>query len=160
MNKLIATLTLFLSLQAATATAPPEVVRDLSDRQTGKMITRVQGLPLPVQSALARIFVQKQLYLGNPNQPLGAELSLPGQRDFPGRRLIFAFESRNYYVVYFETGPPAVHATVLVLTRPGRKPSRLVWGAADLRRPFAKDRADLLRRIVSGRVFEHGRMIW
>jgi hypothetical protein len=160
MNKLIGTLVLCLSLHAARATAPPEVLRDITHPQVGKMITRVQSLPLPVQSSLARIFVQKKLYLGNPDQPLGVELSLPGQPDFPGRRLIFAFESPNYYVVYFESGPPAVHASVLVLNRPGRKSSRLVWGAADLRRPFAKDRTDLLRRIVSGRLFEHARMIW
>lgn len=160
MNKLIGTLTLCLSLHVARATVPPEVVRDLTDPRAGKMITRVQNLPRPVQSALARIFVQKQLYLGNPDQPLGVELSLPGQPDFPGRRLIFALESPNYYVVYFESGPPAIHASILVFDRPGRKSSRLVWGAVDLRRPFAKDRADLLRRIVRGRLFEHARMIW
>lgn len=160
MKILIVILALCLSFHAARATVPPEVLRDLADPRAGKMITRVQSLPRAVQSALVRIFVQKQLYLGNPDQPLGAELSLPGQADFPGRRLIFAFESPNYYVVYFETGPPAVHASVLVLNKPGRKSSRLVWGAADLHRPFAKDRADLLRRIASGRLFEHARMIW
>jgi hypothetical protein len=160
MNKLIGTLALYLSLHAASATVPPEVMRDLTDPRAGKMLTRVQSLPPPVQSALARIFVQKQLYLGNPDQPLGVELSLPGQPDFPGRRLIFAFESPNYYVVYFESGPPAIHASILVLNRSRQKSPRLVWGAADLHRPFAKDRPDLLRRIVSGRIFEHAGMIW
>jgi hypothetical protein len=160
MNKLIGILALCLSLHAARASAPPEVVRDLTDPRVGEMITRVQSLPRPVQSALARIFVQKQLYLGNPDQPLGVELSLPGQPDFPGRRLIFAFESPNYYVVYFETGPPAVHASVLVLDRPGRKSPRLVWGAADLHKPFARNRTELLRRLKSGRLFEHAKMIW
>lgn len=160
MNKLVGTLILCLSFHTARATVPPEVMRDLSDRQVGKLITQVQSLPLPIQSALAKIFRQKKLYLGNPNQPLGVELSLPGQTDFPARRLIFAFESPNYYVVYFETGPPAIHASVLVVNKLERKSPRLVWGAADLHTPFAKDRSGLVRRIASGKLFERHRMIW
>jgi hypothetical protein len=160
MNKLFGTLLLCLSVHIASAAVPPEVMRDLAGPQVEKLITQVQNLPLPVQSALARIFHQSKLYLGNPNQPLGVELSLPGQADFPARRLIFAFESLKYYVIYFEVGPPAIHASVLVLNKRGRKSPRLVWGAADLHRPFAEDRSGLVRRIASGKLFEHRTMIW
>jgi hypothetical protein len=160
MNKLFGTLALCLGVHIASAAVPPEVMRDLAGPQADKLVTQVQNLPLPVQLALARTFRQSKLYLGNPSQPLGVELSLPSQADFPARRLIFGFESPKYYVIYYEVGPPAIHASVLVLNKRDRKSLRLVWGAADLHRPFAQDRSGLVRRIASGKLFEHRRMIW
>jgi hypothetical protein len=100
--------------------------------------------------------------MGNPGDPLAEELLIEGQQEYPARRLVFAFESSSYYTVYVEYGLPNVHASVLVFDKPGPKHTsgHLVWGAADLRRPFARDRTNLIDRIKKAALFERPGLIW
>jgi len=129
---------------------------DLTATSFDRSITRVKDLPSRLQTALAKTFVQDKLYLGNPNQPIGAELLVKGDRQYPERRLIFAFETAKYHIVYVEYGPPAVHASILVFD----KAMRFVWGGVDLRMPpFAASPNQLAKMIRSGKLRD-GRFIW
>jgi hypothetical protein len=153
---------LYWSLLSIAKPAPSSIEYDLANPRVGEVKTRVDALPHWLQAALARTFKQKKLYLGNPNDPLAEELLIEGQREYPARRLLFAFESSSYYTVYVEYGLPTVHASVLVFDKPGpkRTSGHLVWGAADLRRPFARDRTALLDRIKRATLFERPGLIW
>lgn len=160
MNRLGAALVLCSFFYGVVSAAPPAIMRDLARPAIRGLTTRVENLPPSLRSALAHTFAQKKLYLGNPNQPLGGELAVAGKPDFPERRLVFAFESPNYYAVYVEYGPPAVHASILVFDKSKRKSPRLVWGAVDLHRPFAATRDEILRRIARGTLREEPGIIW
>jgi hypothetical protein len=95
-------------LQVTGLASPPRgLVSELAGAQLGRKMTSVKELPRELKFALARAFVQKFLELGNPNQPIGAEILTSGTAHYPDRRLIFAFETPQYYVVYVEYGPPS-----------------------------------------------------
>ncbi|HKP03479.1 MAG TPA: hypothetical protein VJU77_08985 [Chthoniobacterales bacterium] len=144
---------------AAWASPPKNLLIDLNDKSYGKEVVSVQKLPNHLKSALARTFVQDRLDLGNPTEPIGEELSVAGQPRYPDRRLIFAFETAHYYIVYLEYRPPAVHASILVYAKVNGK-IPLVWAAVDLRMPpFAKNRKELATLVKAGKLRE-GRFIW
>jgi hypothetical protein len=120
----------------------------------------VKKLPVPLKLALAQTFVQRRLDLGDPSQPIGNEILIAGDPQYPLRRLLFAFETQRYYVAYVEYGPPAVHASALVFEKTKAQPSRLVWGGVDLRMPpFAASPNELAKQILAGKLRE-GRFIW
>jgi hypothetical protein len=145
---------------AVFASPPKAIVSDLARPSIGRRMTHVEELPTSLKSALARTFVQTTLYLGNPNQPLGEELSIGGKPHFPDRRLIFVFETSKFYVVYVEYGPPAVHASALVFDKTKAESLRFVWGGVDLRMPpFAASPGELAKRILAGKLRD-GRFIW
>ncbi len=145
----------------ALASPPKTVVSDLAGASLGRRITSVQELPSQLKFALAGAFTQKTLDLGNPNQPIGAEIVTAGTPHYPDRRLIFAFETPKYYVVYVEYGPPAVHASALVFDKTKSESLRFVWGGVDLRMPpFATSPGELAKRILAGKLRDDRGFIW
>lgn len=148
-------------LQATGLASPPKgLVSELTGAQLGRGVTSVKKLPVPLKLALAQTFVQRRLDLGDPSQPIGNEILIAGDPQYPQRRLLFAFETQRYYVAYVEYGPPAVHASALVFEKTKAQPSRLVWGGVDLRMPpFAASPNELAKQILAGKLRE-GRFIW
>src|SRR5205814_10233806 len=120
---------------AALAAPPKALAPALARGLFGRTITSVRELPSSLKSTLAKTFVQKILYLGDPSQPIADELSIPGKPQYPDRRLIFAFETSKYYIVYIEYAPPAVHASALVFNKTKSESPQFVWGGVDLRMP-------------------------
>jgi hypothetical protein len=144
----------------AMAAPPKGLISDLVGLAPNRGITSVGQLPPDLKLALAKTFDQKTLYLGDPNEPIGEEIIVGGRRQYPDRRMIFAFQTPKYYVVYVEYRPPAVHASALVFERKNPASLRLVWGGVDLRMPpFAKSPGELARLIVAGKLRE-GQFIW
>jgi hypothetical protein len=148
-------------LQVTGLASPPRgLVSELAGAHLGRRMTSVKELPVQLKLALAKTFVQRRLYLGDPSQPIGAEILTAGAPQYPERRLIFAFETPKYYVVYIEYGPPAVHASALVFEKTKAESLRLVWGGVDLRMPpFAASPNELAKQILAGKLRE-GRFIW
>jgi hypothetical protein len=161
MKRLVCTFVVWAALDVVGLAYPPKAfVSDLAEVSLNRGVTSVPELPPKLKLALAKTFGQRTLYLGNPNEPLGAEIVFAGSPQHPDRRLIFAFETPKYYVVYVEYRPPAVHASALVFgkTKAGSLP--LVWGGVDLRMPpFAKSPGELAKVIRAGKLRE-GRSIW
>jgi hypothetical protein len=146
---------LFFSV-VGSASPPKALMSDLTTTPLDRAITRVKDLPPRLQTALAKTFIQDKLYLGNPKEPIGGELLVSGDRQYPERRLIFAFETLRYYIVYVEYGPPAVHASVLVFD----KTIRFVWGGVDLRMPPFAASPKEVAKMIKLRKFREGRFIW
>jgi hypothetical protein len=146
---------------AALARPPKALVSDLARGSFGRTITSVRQLPSPLKSALGKTFVQKTLYLGDPNQPIADELSIAGKPQYPDRRLIFAFETPNHYIVYIEYAPPAVHASALVFDKTKAESPQFVWGGVDLRMPpFATTPRGVAKLILTGKLRDERGFIW
>lgn len=146
---------------SASASPPKAVMSDLAGVPFGRTMTSVSELPRRLKSALARTFLQKTLYLGNPDEPIGAEVITAGMPQNPDRRLIFAFETSAHYIVYVEYGPPAVHASALVFEKAKAGSLPFVWGGVDLRMPpFAKTPLELAKRIRGGKLRDERVFIW
>lgn len=161
MNRLVCTFVFWAVLDVVGWAAPPKTfVLDLAEVSLNRGMISVAELPPKLKVALAKTFGQRTLYLGNPDEPLGDEILVVGSPQHPDRRLIFAFQTPKYYVVYVEYRPPAVHASVLVFGKTSAKALPLVWGGVDLRMPpFAKSPRELAKLIRTGKLRE-GRFIW
>jgi hypothetical protein len=161
MKRLVCTFVVWAVLDVVGLASPPKaIVSDLAEVSLNQGITSVPELPPKLKGALAKTFGQRTLYLGNPNEPLGDEILVAGRPHYPDRRLIFAFQTPKYYVVYVEYRPPAVHASALVFGKTKAESLPFVWGGVDMRMPpFAKSPGKLAKLIRAGKLRE-GRFIW
>lgn len=149
----------FVALTAEAS--PPRAVGDsLIKNPVDSVVRRVEQIPASLKTALARTFAQQVLYLGNPDQPLGEELSVPDRKESADRRLLFAFRSSGYYVVYVEYSPPAVHGAVMIYDTRTKRLPQFVWGAVDLNETYARSPRELIRRIMDRKLIEPPKVIW
>jgi hypothetical protein len=144
----------------ASASVPPQVRQELAHLQIVRSLPNVGALPLRLQTSLAKTFHQKSLQLGNPSDLIGGAVTYTGDpaRNAPYRRLVFAFETPSFYVVYYQHGDPENAQSALVFTKRDRPP-RLAWGGADLKAP-ARSPTELAERILKGKVWDDKPYIW
>jgi hypothetical protein len=144
----------------ASALPSPEVRQELEHLQVMRSLPSVGTLPAPLKTSLAKTFRQKSLQLGNPSDLIGGAVTYTGDpaRFAPYRRLIFAFETSSFYVVYYQHGDPENAQSALVFTK-RHHPPRLAWGGADLKNP-AKSPQELAKRILKGKVWDDKPYIW
>jgi hypothetical protein len=153
----------FASVEATEALAlPPRQVREeLANLKVKHTLPRVGTLPSPLKTSLAKTFHQRSLELGNPSDLIGGAVSYTGDpaRSAPYRRLVFAFETPNFYVVYYQKGDPEnAHATLIFTKRD--YPPKLAWGGADLKTDAAGSPHELATRILKGKVWDDKPYIW
>ena len=164
--KKVVSVTIFIvaicGLGELSSAPPPEVQSELSQLRVHRITHRVQSLPGSLQTALARLFEQKSLELGNPNDPIGGSVTFTGDPDrfAPYRRLIFAFDTKHFHFIYDEHGDPENSANVLVFAKAQRGEPKFAWGGVDLRRPFAKNPQELRSRILRGNLFDNKDFVW
>jgi hypothetical protein len=144
----------------ASALPPPEVRQELTQLHVVRNLPSVQTLPATLKTSLTKTFHQKSLQLGNPSDLIGGAVTYTGDpaRFAPYRRLVFAFETPSFYVVYYQHGDPENAQSALVFTKRDRPP-RLAWGGADLKNP-AKSPQELAKRILKGKVWDDKPYIW
>jgi hypothetical protein len=145
----------------ASATPPTQLRQELAQvTRRAQVVTSVAALPAPLKASLAKTFQQKSLELGNPSDLIGGAVTYTGDpaRDAPYRRLLFAFETTSFYVVYYQHGDPENAQSALVFTKRSH-PSKLAWGGADLKNP-AKSPQELAQRILKGKVWDDEAYIW
>ncbi len=110
---------------------------------------------------MAKLFKEPSLELAEPGVVLSDtfEIEKNGKRP-PDKRLIFAFETSSFYVVYVEYGPPAVHCAILVFER-GRVPSpNFVWGGTDLQPARQTSPSRLVNLLSKGSFTYEPGVIW
>ena len=144
----------------ASALPPPSVRQELTHLQVLRRISTVAAMPAPLKASLAKTFHQKSLQLGNPSDLIGGAVTYTGDpaRNAPYRRLLFAFETPSFYVVYYQHGDPENAQSALVFTKRNHPP-KLAWGGADLKNP-AKSPQELAQRILKGKVWDDEAYIW
>jgi hypothetical protein len=152
-----------IALAAATtasALPPPSVRQELTHLQLLRTISTVAAMPAPLRASLAKTFHQKSLQLGNPSDLIGGAVTYTGDaaRNAPYRRLLFAFETPSFYVVYYQHGDPENAQSALVFTKRNHPP-KFAWGGADLKNA-AKSPHELAQRILKGKVWDDAAYIW
>jgi hypothetical protein len=123
----------------------------------------VSALPVSLRTALAELFRQRSLEMANPGGQWAGNVSVirEGQRSPAGRRLLFAFETPDLYVVYLEYAPPAVHTAALIFEKNPTLRSVFVWGGNDSSlRARAKSPQELVRRIVAKQFDDEPGTVW
>jgi hypothetical protein len=144
----------------ASASPPPQVREELANLRVVRTLSRVPALPAPLKTSLAKIFHQKSLELGNPSDLIGGSVTYTGDpaRNAPYRRLLFAFETPSFFVVYYQHGDPENAYSALVFTKQDHSP-KLAWGGADLN-AAAQSPQELATRILKGKVWDDKPYIW
>lgn len=145
------------------AAAPQALKRDLSDLSSEKMMLTVDSMPAQLKRTLARTFHQKKLEMSDPQGPLGStELIMAGDRRgfAPMRRLLFAFETKHFYYVYYEKGHPEGGASPIVFRKHQDGTASFVWGGFDENAHYAKKPQELASRILAGRIRDNLPFIW
>ena len=150
----------FIPAATAFALPPPHVREELAKLHVVRSVSSVGALPAPLRTSLAKTFHQKSLELGNPSDLIGGAVTYTGDpaRNAPYRRLIFAFETPSFYVVYYQHGDPENAQSALVFTKQGHPP-KLAWGGADLN-AAARSPHELATRILKGKVWDDKPYIW
>ena len=146
---------------AALAIPPRDVAQDISELRIVRPFPTVSAMPQQLRRALARAFQTPQLELADPGARYKemARIYFPGDPEagLPERRLLFAFETPHFYFVYYEAGHPW-HAAALAFSKSPRV--KFVWGAADLKRPYAMSPAKLRARILHHKLLDGEKFIW
>lgn len=147
-------------LQAATV--PKDIIASLSRDSVLRTWRIVAALPLGLKHSLEALFKESSLEIADPNTALSDTFEIEGnEKPPPDKRLIFAFETSSFYVVYVEYGPPAVHYAVLIFRRDRLSSPKFVWGGTDLRpvQPVTSP-SKLINSLSKGRfTYERG-VIW
>jgi hypothetical protein len=145
------------------AGVPPSVTRDICGGQVFEFITRQQMLPANVRVALAKTFQQKKLLLANPGedfQQTDFAVIKPGHAGLPTRRLLFAFRTASYFVVYYESLSAGLGANALVFSINGKN-AKMSWGGVEVDHDkLAKNPAELMKRICNGRLISDRAFFW
>jgi hypothetical protein len=139
---------------------PAELRQELTQLHRVPTITSVGALPAPLKTSLAKTFHQKSLQLGNPSDLIGGSVTYTGDpaRNAPYRRLVFAFETDNFYIVYYEHGDPENAQSALAFTKRDHSP-KLAWGGADLK-SRARSPQEVATRILKGKLWDDHPYIW
>src|SRR5690348_15710543 len=112
------------AVSTASALPPPSVHQKLTHLQVLRTMRTVAAIPVPLKASLAETFHQKSLQLGNPSDLIGGSVTYTGDpaRNAPCRRLLFAFETPTFYVVYYQHGDPENAQSALVFTKQSHPP--------------------------------------
>jgi hypothetical protein len=157
---LVFAVALFAS-DAALATPRAGVTQDISELRIVRALPTVSTMPPHLRRALAHAFEMPRLELANPGTRYKEMASFYYSGDpeagLPERRLVLAFETPHYYFVYYEAGHPW-HAGALAFSKSPRV--QLVWGGADLHRPYASSPRQLRMRILRHRLLDDRKYIW
>src|SRR5438132_404721 len=149
-----------VAASSASALPPPPVRQELAHLQVLRTMSALGAMPAPLKASLTKTFHQKSLQLGNPSDLIGGAVTYTGDlaRNAPYRRLLFAFETPSFYVVYYQHGDPENAQSALVFKKRNHPP-KLAWGGADLKNPV-KSPQELAQRILKAKVWDDEAYIW
>jgi hypothetical protein len=126
---------LFIIITAAhlsLGSPPNALIRDLDHMVAVRTFQSVAALPTSLKQALARTFDQKELELANPSNPERRSSFAQSEKPLPpARRLRFSFETKNYFIVYYDVGHPWGSAFVLAFPKEPQQEMKVSWGGAD-----------------------------
>ena len=127
---------------------PPKVVSDdFSHLQVQRVFMSVESMPKELRHGLAKIFHQATLSVANPNENLRNEITAgmepehyyphrtkngeliivgPVNPSSPDRRLLFGFETTQFFYVYYRQAHPS-SAACLVFAKGGSRKRPLLW---------------------------------
>jgi hypothetical protein len=128
--------------QLSESTLPPVEVWNLL-RENVSIVTRVDDLPESVRTALAKVFHQSELEMGDRDH--GVNAHCPDCMVF---RLIFAGISSNGCFVHYSANGFAPSDNIIVFDIAGKKGARPLWAARGVR---ADDLQELRSRIAEGK---------
>ncbi|HVD94556.1 MAG TPA: hypothetical protein VNE84_00270 [Candidatus Limnocylindria bacterium] len=161
---------------------PPKVgIDDFSHLQVQRVVMSVESMPKELRHALAKIFHQATLSVANPNENLRNEITAgmepehyyphrtkngeliivgPVNPSSPDRRLLFGFETTQFFYVYYRQAHPS-SAACLVFAKGGSRKRPLLWGGADIRMPsYAQTPEQLRTRILKNRLYDDKNFFW
>ena len=93
-----------------------------------KLIHAVSAIPASVRSACARVISEHKFWLADPGKPYN-ESDAGWDDRIPGRRLLWAAQLPDHFVVHYESGGIAHGFHIIVVGSPISRP-HVVWRAA------------------------------
>jgi len=149
------------SLQAE---VPQSILNDLSTIREERVCKTTQNFPPQIRRALARTFRQKKLEMadaGMPFQQTDFAIRRAGAPVLPTRRLIFAFETSRYFVVYYESIAVGLGANALIFRVNPSGHVTLVWGGVETDYAnLAKSPHNLVRRLRLHKLIDDQPFMW
>lgn len=146
-----------------TAAAPKAVKMELAKFRPLRVMWTVDAMPAALKWSLAQLFQQKKFEMSDPHGPLGSTESIIAgdPKGFaPMRRLIFAFETKHFYFVYYEKGHPEGGASPTVFRKNNSGSAHFEWGGLDEHVKYAKNPQELASRIFRGEIRDNLPFIW
>jgi hypothetical protein len=159
---------IFMALSAVSpnilSAVPRQALTDLANAREYNVVRTKSQLPSKLRHALAKSFKQKYLDMADAGKPFA-------QTDFairhsdasvlPTRRLLFAFGTPTYFVVYYESNDVGLGANALIFQISASGNATFVWGGvekdyADL----AKSPRDLVSRLQQEKLIDDRHFIW
>lgn len=155
---------LTLLINNAFAAVPDGVISDLSNAREFKVFKKTRDLPTQIKTSLAKAFKESTLEMadaGNPFQKTDFGIQRPKARVLPSRRLIFAFGTSRYFVVYYESSAVGLGANALVFRIDTSGSANLVWGGVEKDYGnLAKNPTRLINRLRERKLIDDQKFIW
>lgn len=135
---------------------PPEAITAELRQPRVQTYASVSSLPPRLKRGLQACFGQSKLFIADPKGHFAdSALSMIPSRpeaSWPTRRLIIAFETNDYYFVYYEKGHPESAAIVIALSKRQRAIPKVVWSGVDFRQPYAGTPKQLAKRMLANEI--------
>ncbi len=164
------------------ARPPRDVVNDLSKMRILRVFETVQSMPEQLRHNLAGAFGQRKLSMANPSENLRNEITRgipvenyyphrvsadqaivagPVNPSSPDRRLLFGFETQEFFYVYYQRAHPWSAACLVFAKKSRLGRPLLLWGGADLRMPpYEPTPQRLAKRILKNRLDDSKHFFW
>lgn len=125
----VLSLIVFFALTGITAAGVPrDLASHLGSDRLQKVFPTRESMPPQLKNVLKRTFKQQRLALANPKESIRETTFIVGdvKNVPPTRRLITAFETAKYFIVYYQVAGYQSGATVLAFRKEPKV--TLVWG--------------------------------
>ena len=160
----LAALLLIAMPPPAVATPRQDIRAELRQIKDARPVYDVRGMPKALQRSLVRIYRDRHLDLASTGEPVrefhglivgDPESGADSRR--PTRRLIFAFETSSFWVVYYERRAPVAGAALVFAKSPQPE---FLWGGVDFDQPWARSPRALAHRILQNRLNDEHDYLW
>jgi hypothetical protein len=123
----------------------PAVIAQIEGEKPDKYLTEIKDIPIPVQNALGQAMRSKEFKMADRGTPWN-KTDVVTNPSLPFRRLIWAIEIKQYFVVHYELGGYGYSTHYMVAARDKEKQKwSVLWSAAgfEISRNFPAFIADL-----------------
>lgn len=154
----------FVRVAPVLGKVPDAIKEELTTKPITQIMLQTDHLPVELRVALASSFNQKELFLANAGasfQETDAVVVEAGSKPLPARRLLFAFRTGPYYVVYYESGGYGLAASALVFSAAASGHYSLLWGGVE--RDYdklARTPNELIERIARDKLLDNRAFVW
>lgn len=149
------------SICQLTAAAPVDLISDLRANNPKKIYATGESMPQQLKDTLRKTFKQRRLALANRSEPIrDMSLIFDAPRVIPPmRRLISAFETANFFIVYYQAAGYEKGAKVLAF-RKQKTGLTFAWGGVSFTCNLSATPAWITQQITRHRFLDDAPFIW